>query len=85
MEPVFNGDAFRSHTTMEPVFTKATLFAHKKLKAVTADERIRASYQYACLSYVTATAMTHGTLRNRFGIEEPNDAKASRLIHMMVV
>ena len=71
---------FAAITTMQPGFTKATLFAHKKLKAMTADERIRACYQHACLCYVTGITMTNATLRKRFGIQDHNSAKASRLI-----
>jgi predicted HTH transcriptional regulator len=71
---------FTAITTMQPGFTKATLFAHKKLKAMTEPERIRACYQHACLCFVIGTPMTNATLRKRFGIEDHNAAKASRLI-----
>jgi ATP-dependent DNA helicase RecG len=71
---------FTAIATMQPGFTKATLFAHRKLRAMTADERIRACYQHACLCYVTGTPMTNATLRRRFGIQDHNSAKASRLI-----
>jgi len=71
---------FMAITTMQHGFTKATLFAHKALNAMTAPERIRACYQHACLCFVMRTTMTNATLRKRFGIEERNAAKASRLI-----
>lgn len=71
---------FTAITTMQPGFTKATLFAHKKLTEMTAPERIRACYQHACLCFVMGTIMTNATLRKRFGIEAHNAAKASRLI-----
>jgi ATP-dependent DNA helicase RecG len=71
---------FTAITTMQPGFTIATLYAYRKLKNMTAPERIRACYQHACLCFVTGTAMTNATLRKRFGIEDYNAAKASRLI-----
>jgi predicted HTH transcriptional regulator len=71
---------FMAITTMQPGFTKATLFAYKTLRAMTAPDRIRACYQHACLCYVLGEPMTNASLRNRFGIEEHNAAKASRLI-----
>jgi predicted HTH transcriptional regulator len=42
--------------------------------------RIRACYQHACLCFVTNRRMTNATLRERFGIETRNAAKASRII-----
>jgi len=60
--------------------TKATLFAHQKLKDMDAQARIRACYQHACLRLVFGQKMTNASLRTRFGIEERNAAKASRLI-----
>lgn len=71
---------FQAITTMQPGFTKATLFAHKALRAMTALERVRACYQHATLCYVLGTPMTNASLRKRFGIEDKNAAKASRLI-----
>ena len=71
---------FMAILTMQPGFTKAILFAHKPLNAMSAPERIRACYQHACLCFVTGTLMTNATVRRRFGIEDRNAAKASRLI-----
>ena len=71
---------FTAITTMQPGFTKATLYAYRKLTSMTAPERIRACYQHACLYFVMGTPMTNATLRKRFGIEDHNAAKASRLI-----
>src|SRR5260370_821324 len=44
------------------------------------EGRIRATYQHACLCFMTGRKMTNATLRERFGIEEHNAAKASRII-----
>lgn len=71
---------FAALTTMQPGFTKATLFAHQKLTEMDSKDRIRACYQHACLCFVMHRRMTNATLRARFGIEERNAAKASRII-----
>ena len=44
------------------------------------QERIRACYQHACLRFVSGSRMTNASVRERFGIEEHNAAKASRII-----
>ncbi len=61
-------------------FTKATLFAYRKLAEMNTTDRIRACYQHACLCFVTNRRMTNTTLRERFGIETRNAAKVSRII-----
>lgn len=71
---------FVAITTTQPGFTKATLFAPRKLNAMDSQERIRACYQHACLSFVSGRRMTNSTLRKRFGIEAKNASQASRLI-----
>ncbi|MBC8551962.1 MAG: putative DNA binding domain-containing protein [Candidatus Brocadiales bacterium] len=60
--------------------TRAILFAHKELKAMDREDRIRACYLHACLRYVQRDFMTNSTLRERFGIEAKNSAIASRVI-----
>lgn len=60
--------------------TRATLFAHRELRDMDKDDRIRACYLHACLKYVQRDLMTNATLRARFGIEEKNSAMASRII-----
>jgi hypothetical protein len=72
--------AFAAITTMQPGFTKATLFAHQKLTNMDSVARIRACYQHACLCYVTNRRMTNATLRERFGIKPESASQASRLI-----
>jgi ATP-dependent DNA helicase RecG len=71
---------FTAITTMQPGSTKATLYAHQRLIDMDSKDRIRACYQHACLCHVSARKMTNTTLRQRFGIEEQNSAKASRII-----
>lgn len=71
---------FTAITTMRPGATKAILYAHQKLTDMDSKDRIRACYQHACLCHVSGRKMTNATLRERFGIEEQNAAKASRII-----
>jgi len=71
---------FMAITTPQPGFTKAMLFAPRKLNDMDSKERIRACYQHACLCLVTGIRMTNSSLRQRFGIEVHNAAKASRII-----
>ena len=61
-------------------FTRAVLFAHKKLKDMSKRDRIRACYLHACLCYVTRRKMTNATLRERFGVSSKNAAEVSRLL-----
>ncbi|MEQ6340942.1 MAG: putative DNA binding domain-containing protein [Gammaproteobacteria bacterium] len=60
--------------------TRAILFAHRDLKNMDKEDRIRACYLHACLKYVQRDYMTNTTLRERFGIEDKNRATASRII-----
>ena len=60
--------------------TRAVLFAHKELREMRQEERIRACYLHACLRYVERDPMTNSSLRKRFGIAEHNRATASRII-----
>jgi predicted HTH transcriptional regulator len=60
--------------------TRAVLFAHRELRDMGKDDRIRACYLHACLKYVQRDFMTNATLRERFGIENKNSAIASRII-----
>jgi predicted HTH transcriptional regulator len=58
----------------------AVLYAHKSLRAMHRDDKIRACYQHAALRYVSNDVMTNSTLRARFGIEQHNYSIASRII-----
>jgi predicted HTH transcriptional regulator len=71
---------FVAITTTQPGFTKATLFAPRKLSEMDSQARIRACYQHACLCFVSGSRMTNPSLRRRFGIDAKNASQASRLI-----
>lgn len=60
--------------------TRAVLFAHRSLREMDREDRIRACYLHACLRYVQRDAMTNSSLRGRFGIEPQNSATASRIL-----
>ncbi len=60
--------------------TRVVLFAHRSLKKMDKDDRIRACYLHACLKYVNRDDMNNTSLRGRFGIDEKNSAVASRII-----
>ena len=61
-------------------FTRATLFAHKKLSDMDRAERARACYLHACLRYVTNQPMNNASIRERFGISKGSSAQASRIL-----
>ena len=60
--------------------TRVVLFAHKALRKMDREDRVRALYLHACLRYVNRQHMTNATVRDRFGIQPQNTAHASRLI-----
>lgn len=61
-------------------FTKITLYAHKKLKDMTIDDKVRACYQHCVLKYIEKSKMTNATLRERLNIGEKNYPTASAII-----
>ncbi len=61
-------------------FTKVTLFAHKDLRSMTTDDKIRACFQHCVLKYVEKSRMTNSSLRERLGIGEKNYPAASAII-----
>ena len=60
--------------------TRVVLFAPRALSRMDREERVRATYLHACLRYVNRQYLTNASMRQRFGIEARNTAKASRLI-----
>lgn len=60
--------------------TRVILFAHKDLKKMDKNERVKACYMHACLKHVEREYLTNTSIRKRFGIEEQNMAIASRII-----
>jgi len=61
-------------------FTKVTLYAHKNLKEMTLDDKVRACYQHCVLKYIEKSRMTNATLRERLSIGEKNYPTASAII-----
>lgn len=61
-------------------YTRVILYAHKLLRNMDKQEKVRACYLHACLRYVSGEYMTNQSLRHRFGIEEHNYSIASRII-----
>ena len=64
----------------ESDYTRVVLFAPRPLSRMDKSERLRAVYLHACLRYVRREYLTNSTVRQRFGIEYRNRARASRLI-----
>lgn len=58
----------------------STIFAHRKLSEMDKADRLRAVYLHACLRFVNRSVVTNTTIRERFGIDSHNSARASRLI-----
>ena len=71
---------FTAIMTSRPGFTKATLYAPRKLNDMTLPERIRACYQHACLCFVSGSRMSNSTMRGRLKVEQQNYALISRII-----
>ena len=61
-------------------FMRVTLYAHRALKDLSKEERVRAIYFHACLQHVQRQRTTNASLRTRFRIAEKNKAIVSRLI-----
>ena len=61
-------------------YTRIILYAHKTLRQMDKQDKVRACYLHACLRYVSGEYMTNQSLRERFGIEEQNYSMASRII-----
>ncbi len=60
--------------------TIAILFAHKELKEMDRQDKVRACYQHACLKYIQREYMTNTSLRERFGIDTKNISMVSKII-----
>ena len=65
---------------VESSFMRVTLFAHRALKQLSAEERTRAIYFHACLQHVRRMRTTNASLRYRFRIAASSKATVSRLI-----
>ncbi|MCY3629068.1 MAG: putative DNA binding domain-containing protein [Bacteroidota bacterium] len=61
--------------------TRVTVYGAKPLSKMNSDDRIRAIYLHACLRYADEGAsITNTTVRQRFGMDRRNSAKASRFL-----
>lgn len=63
-----------------PGFTRATLFSHRPFNRMDKEGRVRACYLHACLKCVMNDYLTNSSLRERFGMEQQNNALVSRYI-----
>lgn len=64
--------------------TSVTLFAHRPLKEMDRDDRIRAVYLHACLQYVRHKRLTNSSVRERFGLGDKDTSTASSYIREAV-
>jgi ATP-dependent DNA helicase RecG len=60
--------------------TRSILFSYKTFAEMNKEERIHACYLHCCLRYVNREPMNNSSVRERFGIEQKNQAQASRII-----
>lgn len=60
--------------------TRSILFSYKTFAEMNKEERIHACYLHCCLRYVNRETMNNSSVRERFGIEQKNQAQASRII-----
>jgi len=60
--------------------TRVVLFAPRELSSMDRVERVRAVHLHASLRYVNRSYLTNASMRERFGIDARNRARASRLI-----
>jgi ATP-dependent DNA helicase RecG len=58
--------------------TIAVLFGPRSLDDMSREERVRAIYWHACLKFVSNTAVTNTTIRERFGLTD--SSRASRML-----
>lgn len=60
--------------------TIVTVFKDRSFAKLTPEERVRACYQHACLSYESGEAMSNGSLRERFGLSQKQYPQISNVI-----
>jgi ATP-dependent DNA helicase RecG len=61
-------------------FLRAVLYAHKALKVMDKNDKVRACFQHCALKYVSGELMTNKSLRERFNVSEKNYSAISRII-----
>jgi ATP-dependent DNA helicase RecG len=60
--------------------TTVTVFMHKPFAELSAEDRIRACYQHACLMYERSDFMSNSSLRERFGLSTRQYPQVSNVI-----
>ncbi|WP_447894720.1 ATP-binding protein [Vreelandella sp. GE22] len=60
--------------------TRSILFSYKTFAEMDKEERIHACYLHSCLRHVNRETTNNGSLRERFGIEQKNQAQVSRVL-----
>ena len=60
---------------------KVSLYVRKDFSSLTKKERIDACYSHVCLNYVRNEVSNNATLRSRFGLEESERYKISRVFN----
>lgn len=60
--------------------TVVTLFRERPFSKLTPEERVRACYQHACVSYEAGEAMSNASLRDRFGLSQKQYPQISIVI-----
>lgn len=60
--------------------TVVTVFMPRKFASMTAEERVRACFQHACLCYESGTPMNNASLRERFGLSQKQYPQVSNVI-----
>lgn len=60
--------------------TRVTLYGPRRFSELTTDERLRACYLHAGLTYLNGGRMRNTSLRNRLGVSERNAAQVSKVI-----
>lgn len=64
--------------------TSVTLYAHRPLRQMDREERIRAVYLHACLRSVSDERLTNSSVRARFGLSDKDSSVASSYIREAV-
>lgn len=67
---------FRAETNA----TRVTLFGPRRFSELTTDERLRACYLHAGLTYLQGGRMRNSSLRARLGVSERNASQVSQVI-----
>ena len=60
--------------------TRVILYAHRDLKSMTEEERVRACFQHCVLQFIDDKRMTNATLRERLGIADNSYTTATKII-----